>query len=264
MLCALILAATALSADPAAAAQSITVSLAPRPGAGPSGCAGPKMGLAPPEGTWKLPTLTGQRPLYGVYEFRGKKLLMALDRTERSKPYYDRLWIDTNDNGDLADETPATTQQCSVAQFKDVKIPYDVNGQTRQYVLEADFYFNDQEFTSIKAVPTSLFEKAVIANLRPQNRVAGTFTVNGKTYEIEIADATADGFFNNRLQHVDPFYPEMETLSVRGDWLFLYEKTQRWEYRWMLGDLLYLDSQLYRLTVDETANGSSSIPKPAH
>lgn len=257
----ILVAATALAADPPAAVQAITVSLVPTL-ENTAGCTVPKMRLAPPEGEWKLPELTGQRPLYGIYEFRGKKLLMVLDRTQRSMRYYDRLWIDLNGNGDLTDETPLTTEQFSVAQFKNVKIPYEANGQSREYFINADFYFDEGPYTSLKALPDELLEKTVIANLRPQRRAGGAFELNGKTFEIEIADATAEGFYNTRLKQVEPAFPDAERLWVHGDWVFLYEKVQRWEYRWILGDLLSLENQLYRVTVDENGEWLKLEPEP--
>ncbi|MFA6239585.1 MAG: hypothetical protein WC655_01575, partial [Candidatus Hydrogenedentales bacterium] len=63
-----------------------------------------QMKPAVPAGEWKLPSLVGKTPLYGIAEFGDKKYLLVLDSTIPADTFYSRLYFDANANRDLTDE----------------------------------------------------------------------------------------------------------------------------------------------------------------
>lgn len=261
LFCCVLIALSAFGAEAGAEAGTIIVPLAPV-NVSPAGSTILEMSLERPEGEWRLPRLTGQRPLYGIYEFRGKRLLMVLDRTARSKADYDRLWFDVKGNGDLRGGEPTIARDThSTAHFRGIGIPYEVDGETRQYSVDVSFHFNNP-YIPLKALSDDSLLKSVRGYVRPERRMGGEFDLNGTTYGIQIADATADGWFNDHMRLVEPARPGREKFSIKGDWLFLYEGGQRWEFRWELGHLLYLQGQLYRVTVDPHGEWLKLEPEP--
>ena len=59
---------------------------------------------AAPPGDWKLPELLSERPLYALTSLGDDQVLLVLDRADAADPFYSRIYIDANANGDLTDD----------------------------------------------------------------------------------------------------------------------------------------------------------------
>jgi len=171
---------------------------------------------SPPAGL-AVPTFAGTRPLFAKWitpRVPAGHLWLALDQSTKQGAY-DRLYVDTNADGSLADETPIAAEQAEAANDPDAPVAYGrkLNQQTARfaavkilfpgkdgpvaYHLNVTFRSRIQRIiTWTRGVP----DREVLLEelwLTPGGWYEGTVTVGGKTYPCRLADANVNGTFDD-------------------------------------------------------------------
>jgi hypothetical protein len=136
----------------------------------------------------KLPQFKGRKQLFAKWPTPMVKsgwLWMALDRTHKQGPY-DSLYIDSNGNGSLDDETAATayrTDQRS-AYFGPVKVIFEVEDGPVTYHLNFRFYQYGTGEGRLYASSGGWYE--------------GDITVGGQKKHCVLFDYNTNGAFNDK------------------------------------------------------------------
>jgi len=148
-----------------------------------------------PEGV-ALPKLQAADPLFGQWKSpaaKGGGLWMALDRSQVGGPY-DRLYIDTNANGSLADEEPiSSANNISAEQFQNMTFP------PVKLLLTGP----DGPVAYHLGVGVQLFAGQGRAVTAAACWYEGNITVNGRQTRCILADANANGVFNDASKDSD-------------------------------------------------------------
>jgi len=138
-----------------------------------------------PEGV-KLPQFKGQSQLFTKWPTPMVKsgwLWVALDRTHKQGPY-DLLYIDSNGNGSLDDETPAAAYRMDQrsAYFGPVKVIFEVeDGPVTYHLNFSSYQYAD---TRLDASSGGWYE--------------GDVTVGGQKKHCLLVDQNANGAFNDK------------------------------------------------------------------
>jgi len=171
---------------------------------------------SPPAGL-ALPKFAGERPLFARWitpMVPAGHLWLALDQSAK-QGVYDRLYVDTNADGSLADETPVAAERAEAAtdptaplaygrklnqqaaRFAAVKILFPGKDGPIAYHLNVTFRSRIQRIiTWTQGVP----DREVLLEelwLTPGGWHEGTVTVGGKTYTCRLADANVNGTFDD-------------------------------------------------------------------
>jgi hypothetical protein len=139
-----------------------------------------------PEGV-KLPSFTGDKPLFVVWETpmaKSGKVWMVFDKSNKTGPY-DRLYLDANINGDLADETalaPAR-RESNQAYFGAVKVVFEGEDGPITYHLDLELYASPERAYCLVA-PAGWYE--------------GPITVGGVKKHCVLIDFNVNGTFNDK------------------------------------------------------------------
>jgi hypothetical protein len=161
-----------------------------------------------------LPKFTG-KPVFAKWTTPMVKagfLWVAIDQSKEKGPH-DRLYIDTNGDGSLADETAVTAWQSDrpgqpegyeYVQFGPVKFVFKSDGGTVTYHLNAVFY-SYKERTKLYLSPACWSE--------------GTIKVAGKEHKCRLLDYNANGVFNDAS--VKPRESDVLELDVKDDGKFV-------------------------------------------
>ena len=134
----------------------------------------------------ELPEFITNEPLYGKWltpMVRSGQVWIALDRSNNNGPY-DRLFIDSNTNDNLADETVVRAYQTEQlrSNFGPVKVVFDLEDGPVAYHLNFEFsnYNNRNKFS---AASGGWYE--------------GTITIDGQKKHCMLIDQNANGTFND-------------------------------------------------------------------
>ena len=174
----------------------------------------------PPDGV-KLPQFKGQTQLFAKWPtpmVKSGRLWIALDRTHKQGPY-DLLYIDSNGNGGLDDETPAAAYRMDQrrAYFGPVKVIFEVEDGPVTYHLN---------FSSYQYTDTRL-------NASTGGWYEGDITVGATKKHCVLIDQNANGTFNDKSFD-----------SSNGDRIRIGPKGSR-DTRFV-GNLIEVDGTLYR------------------
>jgi hypothetical protein len=143
-------------------------------------------GSAPPADV-KLPSFTAEKPLFLVWEtpmVKSGKVWMAFDKSSKNGQY-DRLYLDANTNGELADETALTParRESNRAYFGPVKVVFEGEDGPITYHLDLELYASPNQTYCIMA-PAGWYE--------------GTITVGGVRKHCVLIDYNVNGTFNDK------------------------------------------------------------------
>jgi hypothetical protein len=136
----------------------------------------------------KLPQFKGKKQLFAKWPtpmVKGSFLWIALDRTHEQGPF-DLLYIDSNGNGDLDDETVASayrTDQRS-AYFGPVKVIFEIEDGPVTYHLNFNAYHYDAGDNRLYVSSGGWYE--------------GDITVGGEKKHCVLFDNNANGTFNDK------------------------------------------------------------------
>lgn len=141
----------------------------------------------------KLPQFKGRNQLFAMWQtpmVKSGHLWIALDRTHEQGPY-DLLYIDSNGNGHLDDETvevPYRTDQSST-NFGLVKVIFEVEDGPVTYHLNFNSYQYGADDSGLYATGGGWYE--------------GDITVGGQKKHCMIFDNNANGTFNDKDENAD-------------------------------------------------------------
>lgn len=154
---------------------------------------------------------------------------LCLDRTRKSGPY-DRLFIDSNGNGRLDDETPLKANRTDqyYGYFDPVRLGFKGEDGPITYHLLLRSYRNDDDSADLLLSSGGWYE--------------GKVELAGKKRRIELIDGNINGTFNDRSTNAYA----CDRVMVEGD-----KTAQRF-----LGRMLEVDGQIYRI---ETARDGAFV-----
>ncbi len=226
-----------------------------------SASAGPRtmqpMRDTPPAGHWVLPALNGDKPLYGLLRIGSREHLVVIDRQKEDSPFYDRLHIDLNLNGDLTETPPllgearlqrrSTLYECTFPPVDlDIiqaghPLPYCIAIQVRQArTSDRIFFREDDGDVQIDVHLTSA----------PHCAYSGEAEIDGTAYSFTLLDQTSNGRFDDRGRLSS--HPGMRSpyLLYSGDALQITQEGENSPVRFLLGDSLAIGNRLFDLHID--------------
>ncbi|MBN2180811.1 MAG: hypothetical protein JW715_02765 [Sedimentisphaerales bacterium] len=157
-----------------------------------------------PEGV-KLPDFKNEEPFFFEWSspmVEGGKLWIALDRTN-PQGHYDRLYIDSNGNGHLDDETvinPYQTEQY-YTYFGPVKVVFKGQDGPITYHLDFRFLNYNEQNKRLYIFPACWYE--------------GQITVGGKTKYCVLIDQNINGVFNDKS--LEAYKSDRIRIGEKGD-----------------------------------------------
>ncbi|MCP4710107.1 MAG: hypothetical protein GY869_15900 [Planctomycetes bacterium] len=183
----------------------------------------------------QLPEFSSQNPLFSEWAsplVQNGSLLIALDQSSENG-IYDRLFIDTNNDGLLNDETAAnaTWSDQNNASFGPVEVTLSHQDKSLKYHLKFEYFsFDDtQQFTAYS-----------------DGQYRGDVTIGSETKECVLIDYNSNGTFNDKS--IDPHQSDRIQIGKTEN---RYISTLRY-----CGDFVDVDGLLYQL---EIAPDGSSI-----
>ena len=224
----------------------------------PGGSATLEKSLDRPAGTWKLPDLKSKQPIYGFAQLGEKKRLLVLDRQKADDFFYNRLYFDSNGNGDLTDDTAidgtfvVENDEFCRALFPAADTTVDLGGKSLRYSFRVAvhyFYFGDD------GRPDGLLTKEHIDqylgfDLVTNCSYSGEFELNGRSYRLALADGNTNGHFNDEPSIVHVEISSCRTVLPIGDQFYLTSDEKISVYNEQpCGNLLVLDGNLFDVKI---------------
>jgi hypothetical protein len=171
----------------------------------------------------KLPKFSSQ-PYFALWKtpFDKEGRWLALDRTKKSG-LYDRVYIDSNGNGRLDDETPAGTARMDQysANFEPARVVFKgEDGPVTYHLVVRFMQYSGGEVNSYAS---------------SGGYYAGNVDIGGKKRRLELIDGNVNGTFNDRSANMG----DSDCVTIEGD-----KVGQRY-----LGKLLEVDGQFYQIEV---------------
>lgn len=225
----------------------------------PSGYAGCALKPSLPPGEWKVPELTGPRPLYGLVVMNGKVRALALGRQSADDPFYNRLYFDANGNNDLTDD-PAVDGKLDINRQHDycsVRFPpidLEIPSGDRQTPFSLVASMTASRFSRLSEIREAELEHRFWLMLRANCHYAGSFELDGTTYRLGIADAECNGRFDKKLAHRKPSeqHGDMDVMEDNRTDVFYLSNRERLSPHesFNLGDFLMLEGKLFKVDLD--------------
>jgi hypothetical protein len=151
-----------------------------------------KFGATTPAELAKAPPFNSAKPLYAIATLGGgekNRFLFALDASRRSGDAagggacYDRLYVDANQNGDLADEPPVRAAH--------------IQGRTIYGPLSLVIPVGGQKRLAHLAVETGEDQHSAQYTLKNLGYYTGTARFGEQAYEVALVDANGNGLFGD-------------------------------------------------------------------
>lgn len=156
------------------------------------------------------PTYLSKEPLYGTIKLGGSEptsYLFVIDESKGTRSGLDTLYVDTNNNGNLADDAkiaPDTRQGGGAAEFPPVELAVASDGRTYPYHLEIRCCGSSREHVHVS----------------PGAYCEGELTFGDKTHKIALFDDNCNGTFND-LYAVPENYRKSGSVYAQGDTLVM-------------------------------------------
>ena len=220
-----------------------------------------------PSGDWKLPELKSKPPVYAFAQFGEKQRLLILDRQNAGDFFYNRLYFDSNGNGDLTDDPVidghfvVENGQLCRAQFPVVGTMIEVGGKSLPYSFRAtvsylyygDYGRPDKELT--KEHIDENFTLTLFANCF----YSGTFRLDGQDYRVTLGDSNVNGRFNDSVSLSTVYLFSQRVLAPTGDLFYLTTGSEPGLRDTQIsGDRLLLNGKLFDVSIS-TAEGKLTL-----
>ncbi len=211
-----------------------------------------------------------EQPFRGVFGLGSRKYGFALDSTNLEKKGYNRLWFDSNHDGDLSDEKPITSKPNRGFQSAN----YTNNEFPRQHVeVETEGVKYEIAF-AITAYANWMDGRIGYAGaqLKTANYREGSINIDGKQRRVVLLDFDSNGRFNDQFKADGSFRSDTgEVYASTGDMVLLDPTRRRDLYngydpvsnsdRQQLSKLLNVDGKYY--TVKVSPAGDKLTIEPA-
>ena len=207
-----------------------------------------------PDGKWAFPSLNTDKPLYSTLRLGDKPILLVLDTEKSGDKYYNRLWADSDGDGELQNEKPLALESVKkgnlvstlfgrrVPGHTDLDLKITVDGKLAPYFIR----LNIKKYTPSKYFTGAAFSYQIACGY------TGTFQVGGTHYTVTLCDRNGNGRFDDRV--VIPDIDKHEgfvPLHAKGDVVYLASGGKKDIFDGTtLGDLLLLKDTLYIQKVD--------------
>jgi len=146
-----------------------------------------EMSLRPREKLGAEPIYFSRRPLYGMIELgdsEDKRFVLVIDESKGTRSGYDTLYIDANNNEDLADDTKIAANirgDGSMTEFPTATVTVECGGREYPYRITPMVYsYGD---TRVRWSAAGYCE--------------GELRFGDKTYKVALFDDTCNGVFND-------------------------------------------------------------------
>ena len=159
--------------------------------------------LQPPPGKWKLPRFSAETPVFSPISLAGRSYLMVLDKKTPESPFFDRLYLDADADGDLTDDPPIDALPSQrrgsyyFANFPPIELNLRLPGGKAPYTFTVRAYMRPTFSTKGKISSKKQRVKGMSLYMTPSCAYAGSFRLNGKDFRILLADTNADGRFGS-------------------------------------------------------------------
>ncbi|MBU0753490.1 MAG: hypothetical protein KJ645_00015, partial [Planctomycetes bacterium] len=175
-----------------------------------------------PQGSWKIPALKSEFPVYALVGLGGKDRLLVLDQEKAGDLFYNRVYFDVNGNRDLTDdrafeEAPATENAPHRYLVHDFALESDSGSYLYSFSLDVEY-----KGRKGKKLKGSTVDRGLKLFLKPQCWYKGTFKQEDKTYRIAVMDRNGNGLFDD-----PPALPDLskmeagKAIELKGDGLFI-------------------------------------------
>ena len=232
----------------------------------PFGAMRPQMLPEPPEGEWKLPDPVGDKPLYTVIKLADSDRLSVIDRQKPDDPYYNRIYFDSNGNGDMTDD-PAVDG--TIRKFNDDY--YNVTFPVIDTEIKVDGAVLPYSF--MPQVSGMGFEKAGDVEITAENirryvncyfeincSYSAEFQMDGRSYRVMLGDTDGNGRFNDRFSIPENFRSiSRMPVYAQGDQFYI-SGTGNIDFtdRQVCGDFVMVNGKLYEVEIS-TARGKLTL-----
>jgi hypothetical protein len=152
-----------------------------------------------PAGDWKLPALKAKPAVYALTKLGETERLFILDRKDAEDTAYNRIWFDANGNRDLTDDPvldlAPPDDQGNGGGFPVVKLDFKMGGKDVPYAFRvqpmqsAPARMGQERTTSDDSGIPTLY-------LMTMSWFQGEFDLDGKRYQLLLADSDVDGRFD--------------------------------------------------------------------
>ncbi len=179
----------------------------------------------PPAGNWKLPSFRAPNPLFSMVSLGGSRHLLVLDKKNPRAPFYDRLFFDSNGDGDLTNDPVVKGRTFSrglgffYATFPPLEVKLRLPGGPAPYRLEIRAH-KRPSFRGGRRTGRSGGIDDVSLFMLTACDYTGTLRVGSRTYKLALADSNGNGIFGDRL-HPNQATPLAQEVSRKSDRLFL-------------------------------------------
>lgn len=205
-----------------------------------------------PEGSWNLPSLNAELPVYALIELGDDKRLLVLDQKDSNDPFYNVLYFDANGNQDLTDDpivekAPPTDDRPHGYVVKDVTL----NSGTGSYDY-AFFLGVEYKGRQGKKITESGVKRSLKLHMEPCCWYRGVIDIEGRPFRIAVMDQNLNGRFDDR-----PAEPDLSalkpgaTIELEGDGIYMTSnETIDASYSLAMSDVLVIGSVAYALDLD--------------
>lgn len=234
-----------------------------------------------PAGQWQLPDTVGKYPLYALIKMGDQDRVVMLDRKNADDKFYTRLRIDLNGNGDLKDDPEVTTISSDASpnarlMAQNIQFTAKVGGKELPYAAMLSAYCFDSDQLANADLSSGDTRQYMYCVMQSACTYAGGFDLDGKHYEVRLADGLLNGRFDDTLQKStdkgaqaasgrQPLVTQADRLYITGEGSITNHDGQP------LGKYLVIGDKLFSVKIDqaagmmdlEPAQGDGSVQIPA-
>ena len=220
--------------------------------------------IEPPEGRWKIPVLESMQPIFEIIVLGDTEVLLVLDVRSYEDSVYNRVYIDSNLNGDLTDDppidgkfaqSPERKNSCHVT-FDTISTTIEVDGARVLYSFNLHLQVWDINNLVQKGLSGRDATSSMSMYIRTGCAYTGETELNGQLYRFIIDDSDCNGRFDDSFYFRDRDTSAFLTrLSPRGDRLYVgTDETFSIFDNQPLCNRLLLDGTLYDIDVKIAEN----------
>jgi hypothetical protein len=164
----------------------------------------------------ELDKYVAEQPFRAVVKLGGEDYAFVLDKKDEKSTTYDRLYFDSNHNGDLTDDKPIDladqqgSAQYSVCAFPRVNVTLNVGGAKIDYAFFLTAY-----------VQSSGEFKYATFSLNSAAYREGEVVLDGKRHTVILLDHNSNGLFNDEVKIVGQASEGGRIYSRPGDSLLI-------------------------------------------
>jgi hypothetical protein len=228
---------------------------------------------------WKAPKTESKNPLHATLKLGDSEIPMLLDCAQSDAKFYDRLVIDTNANGELADEQPLKPQQQALQDlwgnvgFPTIDVSYHIGDRKLQHRLQLMFYLHNLKDLKLDELNAGNFENYCHSRVQGKSYYRGELTAGGQIWQICLIDGDLNGRYGNVEFNKVNLNNSAEVNMPTGDKLYIAARDETLSYYdgqpfagqiWLAGEVYDLKLQrpdLLELTANHDPSATLELPE---